>query len=230
MRSLGVDVGVRKGCNAVLLDRRRHVERRERGVTPDQLLTLLEREQPDVIAIDAPSSFAKAGVARTAERELSARGIRLFFTPTQDVARSNPFYEWMNVGMACFEAARAVGYRADRSLEVFPHASAVVIRGTLPPLRSSKARHRRDVLETVGVDTTSLRNLDDVDAALAALTGTIALEGGATHVGDPLEGTITLPTRRLLPRYARPNLWSPTQASAPTGVREAQPHRTPSTP
>ena len=202
MRALGVDVGVRKGCHAVLLDGRR-VERRESAITPEQLGQLLEREQPDVVAIDAPSSFAMHGRSRAAERDLSARGIRLFFTPAAEIAREHPFYSWMHVGMACFGEACRAGYDTTRALEVFPHASAVVIRGTLPPIRSSKVRRRRAVLESVGVDATVLRNVDEVDAALAAVTGAIAAEGGGCAVGDPDEGLITVPTRVLLPRYTR---------------------------
>ena len=184
-----------------MLLRGRRVERRAGGLTPDSLLTLLEEERPDVVAIDAPSAFAVAGRSRAAERDLSRRGIRLFFTPDAKEAKRNPWYSWMEIGIACFTAARTAGY--DAPLEVFPHASAVVIRGTLPPLGSSKVRRRRAVLESQGVPTDQLRNVDEVDAALAALTGIIEREGGATSVGDPDEGLITVPTTNLLPRYTR---------------------------
>jgi hypothetical protein len=160
VRSLGLDVGARKGCHAVVLDDRR-VERREGGIGPDRVRALLEEERPDIVAIDAPSSFSLAGRSRASERDLSRRGIRIFFTPHADRAREHPWYEWMQVGTACFEAASAAGYAtanvttgcSGKALEVFPHASAVVIRGTLPAPRSSKVRRRRVVLESQGVST-----------------------------------------------------------------------------
>ena len=179
------------------------MERCASGITPDRLQALIEEERPGVVTIDAPSSFAGSGTSREAERDLSRRGIRLFFTPELSVARDHPFYSWMHVGMECFAAARAAGYTDDGALEVFPHASAVVISGVLPPVRSSKVRRRRAVLESAVVETAPLRNLDEVDAALAALTGVIALEGGATAVGDPAEGVIVVPTLNLLARYER---------------------------
>jgi len=43
------------------------------------------------------------------------------------------------------------------------------------------------------VDADGLPGIDRVDAALAALTGVLALEGHWECVGDPAEGVILLP-------------------------------------
>ena len=56
---------------------------------------------------------------------------------------------------------------------------------------------RGRVLETHGVGLDELPNIDRIDAALAALTGVIALEGGSTWVGEPSEGVVLLPVPRL---------------------------------
>jgi hypothetical protein len=58
-------------------------------------------------------------------------------------------------------------------------------------------------LEARRVDVATLRSQDEVDAALAALTGLLALEGEFVAVGDPDEGVIVLPCRTLLPIYER---------------------------
>jgi hypothetical protein len=58
---------------------------------------------------------------------------------------------------------------------------------------------RRRVLENCGIDTSSLATVDAVDAALAALTGILALEGNVSTVGDPDEGVILLPVSTLPP-------------------------------
>ncbi|MGH8973718.1 MAG: hypothetical protein ACRD0C_11005, partial [Acidimicrobiia bacterium] len=62
---------------------------------------------------------------------------------------------------------------------------------------------RRSVLEAAGVDTAALRTLDQLDAALAALTGLLAWQGCSFTLGDPDEGLMVLPGRRPPGRYPR---------------------------
>lgn len=113
-------------------------------------------------------------------------------------------------------AAAAAGYPVStdpddvraRSLEVFPHATAVVLRGARPPLgctrrTRSKREWRTCVLTDAGVDVSPLRSVHDVDAALAAITAARALAGEATAVGDPDEGVVVVPVRALRDRYER---------------------------
>ena len=59
----------------------------------------------------------------------------------------------------------------------FPEASAVLLEGRLRSKDEPKVRFRRRVLADRGIDTAGLRTGDAVDAALAALTGLLALEG-----------------------------------------------------
>src|SRR5437764_1503442 len=56
---------------------------------------------------------------------------------------------------------------------------------------------RRAVLRNWGVAERELPSLDRVDAALAALTGVIALRDKHSTVGDPDEGVILLPVPAL---------------------------------
>lgn len=120
----------------------------------------------------------------------------------------------MRVGFACFAevAQRFPLYRSGayegHAMEVFPHASAVTLRGGLWPsgtYRSARAKRewRRVVLESCGLDTDRLRTLDAIDAALAALTADIAMKGGAHDVGERDDGIIVVPTPKLLARYER---------------------------
>jgi hypothetical protein len=53
------------------------------------------------------------------------------------------------------------------------------------------------VLVAGGVDAAGLRSMDQVDAALAALTGLLALDGRFSAPGDPTEGVIVVPARSL---------------------------------
>jgi hypothetical protein len=105
-------------------------------------------------------------------------------------------------------------------VEVFPHASAVVLSGSLQPAGWSKSLWRRSVLARRGIQDNSLHSIDLVDAALAALTGLEALDGNYCAVGDPREGVIVLPARQLPSgRYqAGPNPGVPFSG---VGVRDA---------
>jgi hypothetical protein len=116
----------------------------------------------------------------------------------------------MKVGFRAFDVAKRKGFRRYASgppkgtaMEVFPHATAVVLTGCLPPPGTRKQEWRRQVLAAQGVGANELRSADQVDAALAALTGIRALQGRLSALGDPKEGVIVLPERRLPPHAYR---------------------------
>jgi len=208
VRSLGIDVGVRKGLDLVLLaasDESYAIEATRRHVRPEDLPAVVDELVPDVVAIDAPPAWGSDGRSRAAERALREFGIQSFGTPTENRG-GHPFYTWMEVGFQTFLsiAERFPRYRSGRNvrgqaLEVFPHASGVVLAGCLPPPEETKRSWRAAVLRTQGVDAGRLRSVDQIDAALAALTGMRALEKRFTALGDPLEGVIVVPSHSLPP-------------------------------
>ncbi len=213
MRALGIDVGgSRKQLDLVVLDERREpIVVRSRVAVVD-VEPLIGELAPDVLAIDAPPDWGTGGnSARETERQLTLLGIRSFHTPSRNRGLTHPFYEWMRVGFDVFRAAARAGYpRFDgravqgTAMEVFPHASETVLAGCLPPLGVPKKVWRMHVLRAQGVRVQELRSLDQVDAALAALTGVIALELGDPFApGVPMEGLIVLPTRVPPGPYAR---------------------------
>ncbi|HZD18440.1 MAG TPA: DUF429 domain-containing protein [Actinomycetota bacterium] len=203
MRALGIDVGVRKGLDLVLLDQERVLHETRRGVRVEHLAELVADLEPDVVAIDAPPAWASTGRSRRTERELRWFGIQCFNTPSDERMRDHPFYEWMTVGFAVFDAISASfpryqgGSVRGTAIEVFPHASAVVLAGCLPPNGVSSAAWRRAVLRASGIDPGGLRSADQVDAALAALTGVLALGRRFSAPGDPKEGLIVVPAASL---------------------------------
>lgn len=223
MRALGIDVGVRKRFDLVLLDADREPVERRRKVEPADLDELIRAWRPDVIAIDAPPQWGThAGGSRLTERELRRFGIQSFGTPSDERKAENAFYEWMTVGFAAYEAAARCGFpRYSRgrvtgtAMEVFPHASAVVLRGCLPQRDSKKRAFRTDVLRAQGVSLDGLRSMDQLDAALAALTGLLALDGFCFAPGDPKEGVIVLPARSLPPPPYRRCHESPSEKEQP---------------
>lgn len=218
MRALGIDVGVGKGLDLVLLDHRLVPRRVLSRVAIERLGQLIDELAPDALAIDAPPAWAPTGKSRMTERILAERNIHAFNTPSATHGRGNRFYGWMEAGFEVFKVAEAHGfprYRAGEpkgtAMEVFPHASATVLAGVLPPAGSSKRAWRTKVLRAHGVATDELTTTDRVDAALCALTGVLALQGKRFAPGDPKEGVIVLPVSSL---PARPYRHAPADVPA----------------
>lgn len=216
MRVLGIDVGVGKGLDIALLDERRRAILVRSRVPVAALGALIDETAPVALAIDAPPAWAPTGKSRMTERLLAERNIHAFNTPSAAHGRDNRFYGWMKVGFEVFAVAEAHGYPRYRAgdprgtaMEVFPHASATVLAGVLPPPRASKRSWRARVLRANGVPTDELTSADRVDAALCALSGLLALEGRRFAPGDPREGVIVLPTASL---PARPYRHAPPDA------------------
>ena len=207
MRALGVDVGAsRKGLDVVVLDDDLRVVDTARRVSTPELEPLIARSTPDVVAIDSPPALGSGHGSRATERELRRFGIQSYGTPSDEKKASSPFFDWMRVGFEAFAVAERSGYPRYRagsargkSVEVFPHASAVVLAGCLPPPGTPKREWRASILRTLGVEVDRLRSADQVDAALAAVTGLFALRGRSFAPGDPKEGVIVLPARSLPP-------------------------------
>jgi len=205
-RALGIDVGVRKGLDLVLLDQRGRVQDMVRHAGTDDVTRSLTAFEPDIVAIDSPPAWGSAGGLRIAERELLRLGIHSYGTPSEPARQASPFYDWMREGFRVFEAAASNGYPlytggppGHTAMEVFPHASAVTLAGSLPPARLTRPARttwRAAILRRSGVDTAPLVGPDQIDAALAALTGLLALDGRRWTVGDPAAGLIVLPLER----------------------------------
>lgn len=157
--------------------------------------------QPAIVCIDSPSAWSTSGPSRLAERELAR--IRIQSYRTGPDPGDHPFYRWMRVGFELFERLAPAyplyrgGDPAHRAAEVFPHATACLLAGRLRDRATPKHAFRRHTLRLAGVRSPELATPDQIDAALAALTGLIALDGGHCAVGDPDEGVILLPVPRV---------------------------------
>jgi predicted nuclease with RNAse H fold len=198
--AVGVDVSEARGLDVVVLDPRRVVVGAWRRQAPADLERVLRELGPAVVAIDSPPAWGTTGACRPAERAIRRLGMGIFATPSDPAAFDHPFYRWMVAGFAAFEAAAAAagfvyhrgrGPVAGRALEVFPHATALRLGGD--PTLGPKRVWRSAVLEAVGVDCSRLRSMDAIDAALAAFTGLLALDGRCEALGDETDGVIVIP-------------------------------------
>jgi predicted nuclease with RNAse H fold len=199
--AVGVDVAeAKKGLDLVALDPDGRVVASRGHLTVDRVVGLvLDELTPDIVCIDSPSGWSRSGRSRQGERELARLRISAYATGPDPGDHS--FYRWMRVGFSVFEgvAERYPLFRggepAGRAAEVFPNATAQLLAGRARTKQESKVQFRRQVLRAQGVDDGQLPGIDRVDAALAALTGLLALKGQWTCVGDPEEGMILLPPR-----------------------------------
>ncbi len=178
----------------------------------------MDEANADVIAIDAPPAWAPQGRSRLTERLLAEMNLHAFNTPSAEHAGSNRFYAWMEAGFQVFEVAAAHGFQRYRAgdpkrtaMEVFPHASAAVLAGCLPPKGTTKKAWRARVLRAHGVATHELTTADRIDAALCALTGLLALDGQALRSRRPEGGSHRAPLGRLA--------GAPVPSGAPRGER-----------
>jgi predicted nuclease with RNAse H fold len=209
VRALGVDVAVQggKGLDLVLLDDARHPSAIVPRATREDLRRFVAERSPDIVAVDAPARWASSGRSRLTENELARLNIHAFRTPSAEHAAHRHF-DWMREGIAVFDVLAGLGYPlatarpfAKRTIEVFPHATAAVLAGCLPPKGVRKRAWRERVLRMQGVRTEELTTVDQLDAALAALTGLLVLDGHESHLGDPAEGVIVLPIAAPAPKY-----------------------------
>ena len=219
MLAVGIDVAEeRKGLDLVALDSARNVVASHQGLTVDGSAELIVTDlRPDVVCIDSPSGWSLSGASRQAERDLARLRISSFATGPDP--GDHPFYRWMRVGLGVFAALASRyplfrgGDPSGRAAEVFPDASAVMLAGRARAKGESKLRFRRQVLAQNHVDVSVLGGIDQVDAALGALTGLVALEGQWHWVGDPEEGVILLPVRSSV---ALPRIVTPSDSSTPS--------------
>lgn len=77
--------------------------------------------------------------------------------------------------------------------ETFSHMITCAPLGKEVASAKKKGTQRRNILKHEGIETTSLRSIDEVDAALCALTANFLLEGRVVAYGDELGGFIVVP-------------------------------------
>lgn len=199
----GIDVGgTRRGFHAVVLQDGKYFDHLN-SCNADSVARWCKKLRARAVGIDAPCCWSIDGSPRRAEMELMAQGIFCFSTPTLERARAHPsnYYGWMCNGARLYAAINRhwrlfVGEAVSRPVcfETFPHAIACELSGEIV-LKSEKGRRRRELLETAGISTKLLTNVDLRDAAMCALTADRLMSDRFRTYGTPRDGIIVVPRR-----------------------------------
>lgn len=201
----GVDVGgSRKGFHAVAL-RDGTYWQQSASCDPADIASWCGEVGASFIAIDAPCRWSITGRARPAERELMAKKIWCFSTPSRKVAETHPkdYFRWMLNGAELFkhlESNHTLFTGNSRRMmrpvcfETFPQAVACALAGAIVSAKQKRSV-RRDLLNRAGVDTSNLKTIDEIDAALCALAAHFFALGTFKTYGEPETGLIIVPNR-----------------------------------
>jgi predicted nuclease with RNAse H fold len=199
---VGVDVGGKeKGFHAAAFLGGRLTEKL---ATCDvkEIVDWCRSRNASAVGIDAPCKWSLDGGARPCECELARLGITAFATPCITEGRRHPFYRWMLNGAELFHAL-APHYRLydvrqpflrPVCFETFAHAVACTLAGRRLSAKQKRTDRRR-LLTEAGITTDRLSNLDEIDAALCALTAHHFLAGRFKAYGDAAQGFIIVPSR-----------------------------------
>ncbi len=140
--------------------------------TDGEILELASSRGPDLVAVDAPLSRPTTGWLRESDRELIRRGLRVL------PPLLGPMRLLTERGLRLAEVMRSRGLRV---VEVHPGSTAKILGVPRTPEGVLAA------LEIAGISAEppegGIRNVHEVDAALAAVTGALLLEGRAEVVG-----------------------------------------------
>lgn len=201
----GIDVGgPKKGFHCVALKDDAYLAQFVSCV-PSEIAAWCRRIGAQCVGIDAPCRWSQTGRARPAERELMAQKIWCFSTPSKEAAESHPrnHFGWMLNGAELYRDLETTHELFDGAVkrpippmcfETFPQAIACSLAGRIVTAKRKRSV-REGLLNRFGLDTSSLTNIDLIDAALCALTANYFAHGHFKSYGETETGLIVVPTR-----------------------------------
>jgi len=160
--------------------------------TNKEILKLIEKFKPDLIAIDAPLSLPKGRKSldekekihfRECDRKLLELGIK-FFPITL-----GPMRVLTKRGIKLRKFLEKKGYKV---IEVYPGATQDILKIAR---KSVSLKKLRNGLKKLGIKIEKRKlTHDELDAITAAFTGYLHLKGKTISLGDEKEGVIVIPS------------------------------------
>lgn len=159
--------------------------------TDEQILEIVEKYKPEIIAIDAPLSLPKNRKSleqksgpHFRECDLELRKLKIKFFPIT----LGPMRKLTKRGIKLKNLLEKKGYKV---IEVFPGATQDILK---IPRKQHGTQKLKKALENFGI-AMNKQNLthDELDAITCALTAKLWREGKAIEIGNKREGTIVIP-------------------------------------
>ena len=208
MLVMGVDLraSFRRPSAVVALDSLPSVTIRSSFGSNNELLELAGTVQPDLIAIGAPLNLPSGFCCldqscdcqfevpnrkgRLLELELARMGISCFYTNKGSIIR-----DLIYRGIKLNAQLKSSGYNV---IEVYPHATKMVLFGDNVPPKNSAAsvdymvQHLSPLIPGLSDHSDEL-DKNDCDAIINAYTGLLHAQAATDTLGDPEEGVVVLP-------------------------------------
>jgi len=151
----------------------------------NDILKGIARSKPAIIAIDAPLSLPKSGILRKVDKEMIARGYRVF-PPILQAMRK--------LTVRAIEINKLIADKGYRAIEVHPTSTRKALN--MPSKDWGKIQA---ILKSIGVEgDLKVRTLTphEVDAVTAALTAYLHMQSQTKALGDDEEGYIIIPKKQ----------------------------------
>lgn len=199
--TIGVDVGgLRKGFHAVLNYSGKY-SGQFHSRDADEMASWILKQQPSVVAIDAPCMFSLNGKSREAERNLVKNGIRCFYTPTRELAIKSSFYDWVFNGETLYQKLNLPIFMGAKTempciIETFPHGVHLSLWAREPESISDGNKfltRKLTLTQKANYEIGQLNSQDFIDAALCAISADYFVDRQVTAYGSSEEGFIVLP-------------------------------------
>lgn len=151
----------------------------------NEILEVIEKSQPVIIAIDAPLSLPKSGFSRSADRQMIHHGYRVL--PPN-------FMHMRELTQRAVELNRQITQKGYRTIEVHPTSSRKALQ-IVPPKEWSTVQ---EALRQIGLEgdlKARVLATHELDAVTAALTAGLYLKNRTEQIGDEQEGYIIVPKK-----------------------------------
>ncbi|MEM1538798.1 MAG: DUF429 domain-containing protein [Candidatus Bathyarchaeia archaeon] len=140
---------------------------------------------PTIVAIDAPLKFPKKGSFRKADKDLIARGYRVF-PPGLPAMKT--------LTLRAIKLNKLITEKGIKTIEVHPTSTRKALN-----MPTKDFRQIQKILECMGIEgSLKMRVLTahEIDAVTAALTAYLHIKGATEVLGDEEEGYIIVPKKQ----------------------------------